>query len=85
MVWELGKYYCTVCYVGGTLLWILLLYGHYTLNVYSVLFTVVPVYIAEIAPKKLRGRLMSFNSIGLTTGLLVHTITFFFCMQPNLN
>ena len=52
----------------------------YTLNVYSILFTVVPVYIAEIAPKKLRGRLMSFNSVGLTAGLLVHKITFF-CMQ----
>ena len=39
-------------------------------------------YIAEIAPKKLRGRLMSFNSVGLTAGLLVCTSTFFFCMQP---
>ena len=53
------------------------LYEHYTLNVYSVLYTVVPVYIVEIAPTKLRGRLISFNSVGLTAGLLVRIITFF--------
>ena len=58
------------------------LYEHYTLNVYSVLYTVVPVYIVEIAPTKLRGRLISFNSVGLTAGLLVRIITFFFaCNQ----
>ena len=57
---------------------LVVLYEHYTLNVYSVLYTVVPVYIAEIAPKKLRGRLISFNSVGLTAGLLVRIITSFF-------
>ena len=37
----------------------------------STVYTVVPVYIAEIAPKKLRGRLISFISLGLTGGVLV--------------
>jgi len=29
------------------------------------------VYIAEISPKKLRGRFVSFNSVALSSGLLV--------------
>ena len=37
----------------------------------SILYVVVPVYIAEISPKKLRGRLMAFNFIALGSGLLV--------------
>jgi len=37
----------------------------------SILFMVVPVYIAEISPKKLRGRFVSFNSVALSSGLLV--------------
>ena len=41
----------------------------------SILYMVVPVYIAEISPKKLRGRLMAFNSIALTSGFLVCTCT----------
>ena len=41
----------------------------------STVYTVVPVYIAEIAPKKLRGRLISFISLGLTGGVLVCLIS----------
>ena len=59
-------------------------YHDYTLDDCSVLYTVVPVYIAEIAPKKLRGRLISFNSFGLTSGILVHTTLFIFFHATNM-
>ena len=40
---------------------------------HRVILMVVPVYIAELAPKKVRGRLVSFTAIGVTTGILVCT------------
>ena len=37
----------------------------------SILFMVIPVYIAELAPKKLRGKLVALISVNLTGGILV--------------
>ena len=38
---------------------------------YRILYTVVPVYIAEIAPEKLRGRLLILFSTVATVGNMV--------------
>ena len=37
----------------------------------GILSTVVPLYNAEIAPKKLRGRLVSLNQLAITAGIMV--------------
>lgn len=39
--------------------------------VHRVLFMVVPVYIAELSPKRIRGRLVSFTALALSGGTLV--------------
>ncbi len=36
---------------------------------------VVPVYNAEVAPKSLRGRLVSLNQLAITAGIMVSFIT----------
>ena len=40
----------------------------------SVLFQVIPLYVAEISPEKLRGRLQSFITIYGTMGGLVSSL-----------
>ncbi len=47
----------------------------YVIHACRMLFMVVPVYISELAPKSQRGRLVCFNILGLTGGLLVSVIT----------
>jgi len=37
----------------------------------SILSMVVPVYNAELAPKNLRGRLVSLNQLAITAGIMV--------------
>jgi hypothetical protein len=44
----------------------------YKFCVYSVLSMVVPVYNAELAPKFLRGRLVSLNQLAITAGIMVN-------------
>ena len=39
----------------------------------SVLSMVVPIYNAELAPKSLRGRLVSLNQLAITAGIMVHS------------
>lgn len=41
---------------------------------YSVLSMVVPVYIAELAPKTLRGRLVALNQLFITAGIMVREL-----------
>ena len=41
----------------------------------SVLSMVVPIYNAELAPKSLRGRLVSLNQLAITAGIMVQTHT----------
>ncbi len=48
--------------------------GHYVVVVVvvvRVLFQVVPLYVAEISPEALRGRLQSFSTVYGTSGALV--------------
>ncbi len=47
----------------------------YVIHACRMLFMVVPVYISELAPKSQRGRLVCFNILGLTGGLLVSVFT----------
>ena len=42
---------------------------------YSVLSMVVPVYNAELAPKSLRGRLVSLNQLAITAGIMVKKVS----------
>ena len=41
---------------------------------HSVLSMVVPIYNAELAPKSLRGRLVSLNQLAITAGIMVYNI-----------
>jgi len=63
---------------------ILQLYFIHIHHMCSILYMVLPVYIAEISPKKLRGRLVSFNFIALTSGLLVETCNLCYTEMRNL-
>lgn len=38
---------------------------------FRVLSMVVPIYNAELAPKALRGRLVSLNQLAITAGIMV--------------
>lgn len=40
----------------------------------GILSVVVPLYNAEIAPKRLRGRLVSLNQLAITAGIMVSDI-----------
>ena len=55
--------------------------GYHLHFVRRILSTVVPVYNAEVAPKNLRGRLVSLNQLAITAGIMASYCTVHDCRE----
>ncbi len=52
-------------------------------NIYRIIVQVIPLYLAEIAPKQHRGKLVALSSTAAATGILVRLVVGCFFPQES--